>query len=119
MRDRIRAAALFASAPDMDVALRHARTALDAPTRVLMVCIAAKLATTNPGMKMREVTRLAYASRYATEDHGFGTPQATVAVRLLLRHMPRVDDRQITRGEYALLLRAVAGRDTPRAERTV
>ncbi|MFJ3282471.1 hypothetical protein [Streptomyces halstedii] len=119
MRDRIRAAVAYASAPETDVALAHARTALDAPTRVLMLDIADKLSNTNPLMNMREVTRLAYAARYAADEHGTGTVQATAATGRLLRHMPRIDTRPapITRGEYALLLRAVAGRRTPGATR--
>ncbi|WP_335936643.1 hypothetical protein [Streptomyces sp. PTD5-9] len=123
MRDRIRATAALAAPPssDADEALRRARTALDAPTRDLMDRIAEKLATTNPDMSMREVTRLAYASRYATEQHGLGTARTTAALQLLLRHMPRTDDgRAITRGDYARLLRAKAGHTTaPEAQRRV
>ncbi|MFD9952453.1 hypothetical protein [[Kitasatospora] papulosa] len=117
MKDRIRATVAAASAPDMDVALGYARTALDAPTRVLMIDIADKLSDTNPLLDMREVTRLSYAARYAATEHGTGTVQATAATGRLLRHMPRIDTRPtpITRGEYALLLRAVAGRRTPEA----
>ncbi|MFF7365832.1 hypothetical protein [Streptomyces sp. NPDC008125] len=113
MRDRSRAPLTLASDPDMDAALAAARTALDNPTRVLMAAIGTALLTTRPTLPMREVTRLAYASRVTSSVHGFGTPRAAAASALLLRHMPRVDDPRppapITRAEYGMQLLKKAG----------
>ncbi|MFJ3705051.1 MULTISPECIES: hypothetical protein [unclassified Streptomyces] len=120
MRDRSRATVAAASAPDMDTALQFARTALDAPTRALMATIGETLRTTLPTLDMREVTRLAYASRAAADVHGKGTPRAVAATGRLLRHMPRVDwpptdDAPITRAEYGMRLLRKAGRQVPPA----
>ena len=108
MRDRIRATPVLNSAPDMDLALAQARTAMDAPTRALMATIGRQLCVVNPTLIMREVTRLAYAGRAAADVHGLGTPQAVAATGYLLRHMPRVDwplpKAPITRAEYGTQL---------------
>jgi hypothetical protein len=108
MRDRIRAAVAYASAPDMDVALSYARTAMDTETRDLMATIGRALCTVQPTLVMREVTRLAYAGRAAGEVHGLGTPRAVAATGRLLRHMPRVDwpapEAPISRAEYGMQL---------------
>ncbi|MFE4691729.1 hypothetical protein ACFRH6_16920 [Streptomyces sp. NPDC056749] len=114
MRDRSRATVAAASAPDMDTALHFALTALDAPTRALMATIGETLRTTKPALDMRELTRLAYASRVAADVHGKGTQKAVAATGLLLRHMPRVDwpptaEAPITRAEYGKRLLAKAG----------
>lgn len=100
----------------LDEALRRSRTELDADTRALLLRIADRLSTARPHQDMREVTRRAIALRMATTLHGFDTPGTDAAEQQLLRHMPQVDDRSISRGEYALLLRARVGRPTP-AER--
>ncbi|SCD46108.1 MULTISPECIES: hypothetical protein [unclassified Streptomyces] len=84
--------------------------------RQLLTRIADRLTGNLPSAAMREVNRLAYARQYAEAEHGYGTEMAGAVERALLRQMPRLDDRTITRGEYALLLRARAGRST-RAER--
>lgn len=113
MTDRIRGAVALASAPDMNVALQQARAHMDATTRALIADIGTALCAINPTLVMREVTRLAYASRYAAGVHGVGTPHAVAATGRLLRHMPRVDwpipPSPITRAEYGLRLLKKAG----------
>lgn len=113
MRDRNRAAADFTSAPDMNTVLDQARTALDNPTRELLAHIGTALRTIHPTLAMREVTRLAYAGRTASDAHDLGTPRAAASLRLLLRHMPRVDSpvppSPITRAEYGMRLLQKAG----------
>ncbi|MFD8687824.1 hypothetical protein [Streptomyces sp. NPDC059651] len=99
-----------------DEGLRRAQAEPDTTTRTLLLRIADRLSTARPHQGMREVTRRAIALRMATTLHGFDTPETDAAEQQLLRHMPQVDDRSITRGEYALLLRARVGRPTP-AER--
>lgn len=101
----------------LDEALRRSKTELDADTRSLLLVIADRLSTARPHQDMREVTRRAIALRLATDRHGFDTPEATAAEQQLLRHMPQVDNRSISRGEYALILRAHAGRASTQAER--
>ncbi|MET7648351.1 hypothetical protein ABZS83_32965 [Streptomyces sp. NPDC005426] len=113
MRDRIRATAVCASAPDMDVALAQARSTPDQATRTLLIDIGRALCGTNPTLLMREVTRLAYAGRAAADVYGLGTPHAVAATGRLLRHMPRVDwpttEAPITRAEYGMRLLKKAG----------
>ncbi|MFD5041982.1 hypothetical protein ACFWNI_33570 [Streptomyces sp. NPDC058377] len=113
MTDRIRASAVLASAPDMDLMLAQARTTLDNPTRALMADVGRALCAVNPTLAMREVTRLAYAGRAAADVHGLGTPRAVAATGRLLRHMPRVDwpipEAPITRAEYGMQLLKKAG----------
>lgn len=108
MRDRIRATAVRASDPDMNLALAQARAVPDQATRALMADIGTTLCSVSPTLLMREVTRLAYAGRAAADVHGFGTPQAVATTGLLLRHMPRVDaptgGAPITRAEYGMRL---------------
>ncbi|MFI7239694.1 hypothetical protein [Streptomyces cyaneofuscatus] len=110
MRDRSRATTTLAAPPDptADEALQRARTAMDAETRHLMDGIGRALCSIEPTLSMREVTRLAYAGRAATDTHGFGTPRAVAATGLLLRHMPRVDSPSatapVTRAEYGMQL---------------
>ncbi|MGW1223727.1 hypothetical protein ACWD6O_13845 [Streptomyces californicus] len=108
MRDRIRAAATLAAPdPTADEALARARTAMTRETRALMALIGRTLCAVSPTLAMREVTRLAYAGRVATDLYGFGAPRAVAATGLLLRHMPRVDSPQaapITRAEYGMRL---------------
>ncbi|MGQ4486873.1 hypothetical protein ACN6LM_003888 [Streptomyces sp. SAS_281] len=108
MRDRIRATTAYASDPDMDLALARALTVPDQATRTLMTDIGKALCSVSPTLLMREVTRLAYAGRAATDVHGFGTPHSVAATGRLLRHMPRVDtptgEAPITRAEYGMRL---------------
>ncbi|SCK20219.1 hypothetical protein YUYDRAFT_02102 [Streptomyces sp. ScaeMP-e48] len=100
-----------------DEALRQALTIEQAgDIRPLLARIADRLTNNWPNSAMGELNRLAYARDYAAHEHGPGTEMARAVEQALLRHMPRTDDRVITRGEYALLLRARANRST-RAER--
>ncbi|WP_128818002.1 hypothetical protein [Streptomyces sp. S063] len=100
-----------------DEALRQTRAIEEAgDLRQLLNRIADRLVENLPDAAMRDVNRLAYARDYAENEHGRSTDMARAVERALLRQMPRIDDRTITRGEYALLLRARAGRTT-RAER--
>ncbi|GGZ51621.1 hypothetical protein GCM10010328_27850 [Streptomyces rubiginosohelvolus] len=100
-----------------DEALRQTRAIEEAgDLRQLLARIADRLTENLPDRQMRDVNRLSYARQYAEAEHGYGTDMTRAVERALLRQMPRLDDRTITRGEYALLLRARAGRTT-RAER--
>lgn len=100
-----------------DEALRQTRAIEEAgDLRQLLTRIADRLTENLPSRAMREVNRLAYARDYSDAEHGYRTPMALAVERALLRQMPRIETRPITRGEYALLLRARAGRAT-RAER--
>lgn len=95
------------SAPDMNEALTRATAAsLNAAATTLLVAIADKLTGHRPSDRMLEQTRLALACTYATNEYGF-TEAADELERVLQRRMPRVA-RDITRGEYALIVRAAA-----------
>lgn len=113
MRDRIRATVAHASDPDMNLALAQARNTPAQATRALMADVGRALCGVNPTLLMREVTRLAYASRVSADVHGLGTPHAVAATGHLLRHMPRVDwpttEAPITRAEYGMRLLKKAG----------
>ncbi|CAM5366289.1 hypothetical protein SCALM49S_04551 [Streptomyces californicus] len=92
-----------------DEALRQTRAIEEAgDLRQLLTRIADRLTENLPGRAMREVNRLAYARDYSDAEHGYRTPMALAVERALLRQMPRIDTCPITRGEYALLLRARA-----------
>lgn len=92
-----------------DEALRQVLTTEPAAsTSALLTRIADRLTDNLPGKPMREVNRLAYALAYADHEHGYRSTMSVAVERALLRQMPRVDDRTITRGEYALLLRAAS-----------
>ncbi|MFF3092293.1 hypothetical protein [Streptomyces cyaneofuscatus] len=96
-----------------DEALRQTRAIEEAgDLRQLLTRIADRLTGNLPSAAMRDVNRLSYARQYAEAEHGYGTDRARAVERALLRQMPRLDDRTITRGEYALLLRTRAGRPT-------
>ncbi|MFD3646361.1 hypothetical protein ACFWUT_23415 [Streptomyces cyaneofuscatus] len=100
-----------------DEALRQTRVIEEAgDIRPLLTRIADRLTGNLPAAAMRDVNRISYARQYAEAEHGYGTTMTRAVERALLRQMPRLDDRVITRGEYALLLRTVAGRLT-RSER--
>lgn len=86
--------------------------ALRADATELLGAIADKLTSHRPGDRMLEDTRLAVACTYATRRRGF-SETADQLERMLLARMPRVE-RDITRGEYALILRrGLAGGDRP------
>lgn len=100
-----------------DEALRQTRVIEEAgDIRQRLTRIADRLTENLPNAAMREVNRLTYARDYAEHQHGRSTDMARAVERALRRQMPQIGDRPITRGEYALLLRARAGRST-RAER--
>ena len=66
--------------------------------------IADHLANTKPGHLMTAGQRHASALKYADNTHPTDEDAATELERQLLRRMPFVDGRQVTRGEYALWL---------------
>ncbi|MGW1892125.1 hypothetical protein ACWCP6_17975 [Streptomyces sp. NPDC002004] len=80
--------------------------ALRADAAQLLVAIADKISSYRPEDPMLEDSRLALACTYATNLRGF-TETAELLERVLHACMPRVD-RDITRGEYALILRKAA-----------
>jgi len=95
------------SAPNMDEALARASAAsLNAVATTLLVAIADKLTSHRPEDRVLEQTRLALACTFATREYGF-TEATDELERVLQRRMPLVA-RDITRGEYALILRAAA-----------
>lgn len=80
--------------------------ALRADATELLGAIADKLTRYRPEDRMLEDTRLALACTFATLRRGF-SELADQLERMLLARMPRVE-RDITRGEYALILRRQA-----------
>lgn len=98
-----------------DEGLRRARDTQPDTVRDLLLTIADRLTTYGPTATIGEPRRLALALRAATETAGYRTPTATEIERALLRLMPPITGT-ITRGEYALRLRAAVGRPT-QAER--
>ncbi|MGW0537833.1 hypothetical protein [Streptomyces sp. NPDC003032] len=76
--------------------------AMRADAAELLGVVADKLAAHRPNDRMLEETRLALACTYATRCRGFSEP-AEQLERMLQARMPRVE-RDITRGEYALIL---------------
>ncbi|GAA2972193.1 hypothetical protein [Streptomyces enissocaesilis] len=77
----------------------------------LLLHLAARLTNERPTDPMREATRLSLALEYAAHRYGYGTGRAYAAEQAVLQRAPRVD-RDLSRGEYALLLRkAAAGGD--------
>lgn len=77
--------------------------ALRADATELLAAIADKLSGYQPDAPMLEDTRLALAITYATNRRGHSEP-ADQLDRMLQARMPRIE-RDITRGEYALILR--------------
>lgn len=116
MRDRTQGTTTVALPPasDADEALQRARTAMTTETRTLIEDVGRALCAIEPSLVMREVTRLAYATRAGADLHGTATPRAAATTGLLLRHMPRVDwpepPAPLTRAEYGLRLIQKAGR---------
>jgi hypothetical protein len=80
------------------------RTSPDA--RAILTTMADRLTTVRPAGPMAEGRREALACRYSVELFGYG-PRAEAAERVTLALAPRVT-APITRGEYALQLRAAA-----------
>ncbi|MDH2392339.1 hypothetical protein QCN29_26890 [Streptomyces sp. HNM0663] len=77
-------------------------------TRATLLQIADRLTAERPGDPMREATRLTLARRQAETRHGVDTRTARDVEDSVLRHTPRIE-RDITRGEYALILHRIAG----------
>ncbi|MEV6790886.1 hypothetical protein AB0M87_02570 [Streptomyces sp. NPDC051320] len=77
-----------------------------ADVRTLLVTIADKLTGHDPAGPMLELTRLALAIVF-TQRHHRDMDQAAATERQLLAAAPRIE-RDITRGEYALILRKIA-----------
>jgi peroxiredoxin len=69
--------------------------------------MAARLTIARPQGVMDEGRRLAMVFRYANEQHPNDDHAADALEREVLTLAPRLDDREVTRGEYALLLRKV------------
>ncbi|QHC16881.1 hypothetical protein GR131_16295 [Streptomyces sp. GF20] len=74
----------------------------------LVTRLALRLRTERPTEPMRDGTRLALLLRFSEARCGYGTARAEHAERAARDLAPRVD-RDITRGEYALLLDQVIG----------
>ncbi len=85
---------------------------LSGETITLLGQLADKLSAHRPNDRMLESTRLAQALVYAERMHG-PTEAAFDAEQQLLAATPRID-RDITRGEYAALLRLIANGVTAR-----
>ncbi|MEU2311187.1 hypothetical protein [Streptomyces albidoflavus] len=76
----------------------------------LLTRLAHRLRTERPTDPMRDATRLALLLRFSEARCGYGTARAEQAERAALDLAPRIErDRQITRGEYALILDQVIG----------
>lgn len=82
----------------------------EADARVLLIQIAARLAAERPHHPMRPSTREALALTFATRRYGHGTIRAARAEAGVLTHAPTVP-AGTTRGQYARLLRQIAGGD--------
>lgn len=78
-----------------------------ADARAVLAAIADRLANVRPHAAMDEGRRLALVFRYANDRHGLCTDAADELEREVLQHAPRID-RDITRGEYSLILRKAA-----------
>lgn len=74
----------------------------------LLTRLARRLTVERPADPMRDATRLALLLRFSEARCGYGTARAERAERAALALAPRVD-RDITRGEYALVLRHAIG----------
>ncbi len=92
-----------------DEALRQV-TGPSKDARAVLIAAANRLSTVRPDGLMREPIRLTLALRLATEHHGFRTTRADEVELEVLRLMPVIAaSSTTTRGEYALILRRVAG----------
>lgn len=93
-----------------DEALQRARG--DEPTetiRALLLEIADYLTAARPMDSMREASRLYLASAKGTANNAMDSDRAAETTRALLAAMPEPYAGE-TRGEYAIRLRAAAGR---------
>lgn len=90
---------------------QHSQTAapLTDEARIQLLAIAARLTERRPSASIDDARRHALALTYATDAKGFCTPAADALERELLAHMPALPrGTSVTRGEYALQLRAAA-----------
>jgi len=90
-------------ATQQDEALRQVR--MDATVRDGLRLIADRLAHLKPGELITPGQRQAIALTVADTTHPTDEDAAVELERQLLRRMPFVDGRAVTRGEYALWLR--------------
>ncbi|WP_455359999.1 hypothetical protein [Streptomyces sp. SYSU K21746] len=88
--------------------MSETRTQPSVDAIAVLTAIADRLTTARPHAAMDEGRRLALVFRYANERHGLCTDAADELEREVLKHAPRLD-RDVTRGEYALILRKIAG----------
>lgn len=89
--------------PEPDEALRRVR--LDDAVRDGLRHITHELTHTEPGRLMDAYQRHAAAREQANKAHPHDIDATVELERQLLRRMPFVDGRAVTRGEYALWLR--------------
>lgn len=75
--------------------------------RASLTAMADRLTRRRPNSTMHEPMRMALALTHATDRKGFCTPEADTLEAQILARAPRVE-ADITRGEYALLLRKAA-----------
>ncbi|MGW1278037.1 hypothetical protein ACWD4V_13935 [Streptomyces tsukubensis] len=76
--------------------------------REILLAIADRLASSRPTHTMDEAHRRALVLTHTVDRHGYLTTEADDLAAEVLRHAPPVRP-DITRGEYALLLRKNAG----------
>jgi hypothetical protein len=86
-----------------DEALRQATTP-SAEALPILHAIADRIAGKWSDKPMTKGLRMGLALTYATDAHGFRSEAADALEAELLRHMPKVD-RELTRGEYAIVMR--------------
>jgi hypothetical protein len=84
-------------------------TPLSEEARAGLLAIAARLTDRRPTGSIDNARRLALALTVATDAAGFLTDASDALEQELLAHMPEIEPRSsITRGKYALQLRAAA-----------
>ncbi|MFJ9644999.1 hypothetical protein [Streptomyces sp. NPDC101206] len=89
-----------------DEGLRHATQPSEA-CRTLLLAIAQYLSVARPGDAMVDESRIYLARSYAQRWYGQDTATGAARTRDVLDHAPAPRTGQ-TRGEYALILRAIA-----------
>lgn len=84
-------------------------TPLSEQGRAGLLAIADRLTGRRPTGSIDDARRHALALTFATDAAGYLTDASDALERELLAHMPKIEPRSsITRGEYALQLRAAA-----------
>ncbi|MFF1417452.1 hypothetical protein [Streptomyces sp. NPDC058280] len=78
--------------------------------QAILLAMSYRLTAVRPTHVMQDPIRLAMVLTYATEHHGYLSDAAAELEAEVLQYAPPVD-REITRGEYALILRRAAGGD--------